>query len=147
MRAELEHRLGEARLQPTDELGSVMRALRALERHCWIWVPRLESCCPRAAPLITQQQDDRNPGAAAEVLRGVAVDLAKSSLCADLQELHDALPNLDMEQASLKRGSIMRSLRRLSPGRSAGALALEAEDGRVVSDPAEVAGILRRHLG
>ena len=131
----------------SDELGVVMAALRRLERHRWLWLPRFAQRSPLLRGALTQDLIDTDPGAAAALLRPLAVTLAKQGLRAEMEQLQADLPDLNDQEAQRRRCCILRKVRRLAPGRAAGALALEDADGAVQTDPSAVAAILRLHWG
>ena len=132
---------------PTDDLGTVMGAIRRLERLRWLWAPTFLARSPCLKDVLLQSEIDRDPSAVLARLRPLAVDLARKSLRQDLEQLNSDLPSLDSEQAKRRRGDILRKLRRIVPGRAPQLTALRDDNGDVQVGPREVAGILRRHWG
>ena len=77
--------------------------------------------------------------------RDHAVQLAREDAINRLQELHQDLPNLDLSEATKRRGHIMQLLRRVSPGRPTHLQAVQLADGSVSTDPDRMATALRSH--
>ena len=80
-----------------------------------------------------------------DAVRSHAVSLARDAAMADLRDLHAKLPQLSGDEARVRRNRIHQQLRRLSPGSCTSLPAVLHPDGRVVTDPEEMAEALRLH--
>jgi len=130
-----------------DDLGVIMGALRRLERVNWLPVKRLSNKCASLGDAISQELVERDPQAAAAVLRELAVSTARKAAQEELETLHRELPEMDPGLAKRRRCSNLQRIKKLAPGKAAAITALEDSDGAVQADPEDIARILRHHWG
>ena len=129
-----------------DQAGIAMRFVRAAEtgrigvmRKCLRALPRLADLSPDPLALAFRH------GAGLAPYKTLAADLAREAALRALADFHREQPNLDEHERAHRRGRIHQMLRRVAPGRTSSLQSVMAENGEILTEPAEMAEVLRRH--
>ncbi|CAK0845847.1 unnamed protein product, partial [Prorocentrum cordatum] len=124
-----------------DHLGWTLRCVRALERGAVGTVRRCCQACPRLGTLF---------GGPLEAIQAHAVELARDSALRQLQEIHNAEGDADVDEPDFealqrRRNRVMQLLARLAPGRSAALGGVVDRHGVILTDPEDMAQALRSY--
>ncbi|CAK0851772.1 unnamed protein product [Prorocentrum cordatum] len=128
-----------------DKLGWAMSFLRAADE---VNLPRT-SARAQAHALLAALADAGNPtlrtSSDTRVLREHIVELARQDITDDLAALQADTSTEYQHHKARPKENILVKLRRLLPGTCTGLNAMADEDGASTADPAEIAGIMRKH--
>lgn len=126
-------------------LTVAMATLRRSERLGREEIPRSLARHPDLKRALPTDISSRPFGDQMAALRELAVSLAKEEARAALQAVQSSADSLPPDILSRQRERVMRKIKRLCPGRAAAVLATTNGQGEVVTEPAEVAAVLRDH--
>ena len=126
-------------------LSAAMRTLRLLEKRGPAFIHQALDLYPHLCPLLPQNFLNKDPGWQHSTLQNLAVELAKKNAMRDLTELHECKDGLPESVISRKRGSLLRQLSRLSPGKGVSVVACSTSDGSITTDEEEIIAALREH--
>ena len=129
-----------------DKLGWTMRFLRAAEQGHTTVVSRCLEAYPALRDLVPNPYAlDLAARGHLDAIRRHACEVAREGALAQLRANHADICDSSAEEMQSRRNRAHQLLRRLSPGRSTTLPAVLHPDGRVVTDPAEMAEALRLH--
>ena len=128
-----------------DLLGWTVRLIRSLEAERWSQVRRCCDAYPYLQELLSAHPSQSCSPALLLRLRDHASELAKTALLRDLRGTAAQQSSLDPQELQLRRQRMQVRLRRLMPGTSSSLAAVRTEDGRIVTDPGDIAEALRNH--
>ena len=131
-----------------DEVGHVVRFIRAAERGAVGVMRRCLKACPRLSGVVAHPLAlAGSRGSSLQPFRLLAAEWARAAALADLAELHRQRDALAESELGARRNRIHHMLKRLSPGRAGSLAGVAAPNGEVLTDPSEMAAALRQYWG
>ena len=134
-----------AAITTEDKLGWAMSFLRAADE---VNLPRMAAraqACPRPAALVDAGNPNLRASSDMRVLREHIVEFARRDITGDLVAPRADASTEYQRYTARRKENILVKFRRLLPGTHAGLDAMADEDGTVIADPAEMAGVPRKH--
>ena len=125
---------------PDDKLGYTMTCVKAIEGNRWSTVHK----CLRAYPELKAWIQENNYSISATNLHNIkqhALYLARDQIRIDIHALDD----VPEEEVPSAKESILKKLKRMTPGPGSGIGAMQREDGSICTSPEEIALVLRKH--
>jgi len=129
---------------PDDSLGHTMACLKCLARGSLSSAERCISRDPTLGSLLTTPLDPRTLQHAVHKLREHAMELAREVIHRDAQNLANSPPD-DPEERQYIKETILKKIKRLSPGDNSSINAMMDKHNHVVTSPEEIAAVLRDH--
>ena len=121
-----------------DQIGWVMRAVRAIECGHRRVLLRCIRVCPEIGRLVNPYDQDIRAKLGLRKLRHWAVQLHREILLEEMRDLQRESETSDEEQLRPRKNRIQVSLNRLKPGRCESIAAIQNRAGVVISDSAEI---------
>lgn len=137
--------IGDGERSKDDELGATISLIRAIEKGSVAAQRKILRCQPGLQALAGPVPFLRGSDGTLDRLRDRALELGRSAAMDALVTLHRELPSMSDSEAATRRGQVLQRLKRLSPGRTSSLSAVVDPNGRVATDPEEVAAVLRGH--
>jgi len=134
-------------LEVDDQIGWVMRAVRAIECGHRGVLLRCIRVCPQIGRLVNPYDQDIRAKLGFRKLRDWAVQLHREILLEEMRDLQRESETSDEEQLRPRKNRIQVSLNRLKPGRCESIAAIQNRAGVVISDSAEIINELRQYWG
>ena len=128
-----------------DQLDWTMRFIRAAQQ---VRISTMEKCAkayPYLAELVSPQDPLVREGSNLDAVRSHAVELARQSAMAELSRVENSGPGMDDQVRQRKKEQILTKLKRLVPGTTACLAAVQSPEGEIITEPKEMAELLRRH--
>jgi len=128
-----------------DNMAFLTAFARAIERGEGARALRIAEACPYIYTLVKVEDPLLRNNGGLRRIKDEIVALYKQQTLSELQELHLASEADGEEGITARRGGIARRIRKLKPGASSGLLAIKTSDGRISTDPQEIATELERY--
>jgi len=134
----------EASSSPDDKLGYAMSCLKAIESGRADRASRCARAYPRLWEWIPDQPDDLHVSAKVAAIRNHVLELAREQIRIDIHSV-SVDSSIEPEDKVRVKESILRKLKRLTPGEASGLGAMVNKHGGFETKPEEIAQILREH--
>ena len=132
--------------EKADQMGVVMRYLRAAEKESLGTISQCLSRYPHIATLVTNPYELKgNLAVTLRALKDHAVDLAREIAIELMQSAQTISEENGNFEADRKKKKGMRLLHKLAPGKGGAVGAVVGDRGEVLSDPQDMANHLRKH--
>ena len=131
-----------------DQLGWTMALIRAAET---INLTRMRRCVqgyPHLSSFLNPDDPNARTQHNMEALRNHAIDLVRSSINDKVSKLKQQnMDDTNSLRSNRLKENIMTQLTRIAPGSTMTINALRTQEGKITTDPTEVAEALRKHWG
>ena len=129
-----------------DELGVVMRFLRAAEKESLATISQCLLRYPHIATLVANPYElSGNLAVTHRALRDHAVELARSLALEQIRAANETADELGQFEATNRRKKGTRLLHKLAPGKCGAIGAVINDRGKFLTDPQEMANHLHKH--
>ena len=129
-----------------DELGATLACLKALERGSHKRIAQLRQRSREIRDLVPPEYGPDNVAAIVGALRERAVNLSRRIISEDVQELIQNPPE-DPHDKDVAKNTVLKKLKKLSPGSSGTINAMRGAGGQITTSPEDIAKLLRVHWG
>jgi len=129
---------------PDDKLGFAMSCLKAIESGRFTVAWKCARAYARLIEWMPRWDNDEQLDYKVANLREHVLELAREQIQSDIHSISSE-DQLDPEDKHRAKESVLRKLKRLSPGATSGIGAMVNEHGSIVTKPEDIAEVLKKH--